>query len=143
MRDLASNLKVVQAIGPETLAADNTPAAIDRIGFESVMFAIGVGIGGTTFSGTNKIEFVMTHSDDDTTYIPVIDDDLQGVPVGVTGGIVKSLKTAHAAADVTKVGYVGGKRYVKLLADFGGTHGTGTPVSVTAVLGNPSVSPVA
>jgi hypothetical protein len=42
-----------------------------------------------------------------------------------TGGIVKSLIAAHAAADTTEVGYIGGKRYLKVLADFSGTHGTG------------------
>lgn len=142
MRDIASNLKVIQAIGPETLSADNTPIAVDRLGYETLMFAIGVGVGGITFSGTNKIEFVMTHSDDDTTYANVTDGDVQGV-TGVTNGIVKSLKTAHAAADVTKIGYIGDKRYVKMLADFGGTHGTGTGISVAAVLGNARSLPVA
>jgi hypothetical protein len=142
MRDIASNLKVVQVVGPETLSADNTPIAIDRLGYETLMFAFGVGIGGITFTGTNKIEFVMTHSDDNVTYDAVTDDDVQGV-TGTTGGIVKSLKTAHAAADITKVGYVGDRRYVKILADFSGTHGTGTPVSVAAVLGGARLSPVA
>jgi len=142
MRDLASNLKVVQAIGPIALAADSTLLPIDLLGYNSAMFAIGVGIGGITFTGTNKIEFVMTHSDDGTTFVPVTDDDIQGAS-GTTNGIVKSLITAHAAADVSKVGYVGGKRWVQLLAYFSGTHGTGTPISVVAVLGSPSVAPVA
>ena len=142
MRDIASNLKVVQVIGPEALSADNTPIALDRLGFETLMFTFGVGIGGITFTNTNKVEFVMTHSDDNTTFDPVTDDDVQGV-TGITGGIVKSLKTAHAAADVTKVGYVGDRRYVKLLADFGGTHGSPTPISVAAVLGGARLSPVA
>lgn len=142
MRDIASNLKVVQVVGPETLAADNTPVAVDRLGYETLMFTFGVGIGGITFTNTNKIEFVMTHSDDDATYEAVTDDDVQGV-TGVTDGIVTSLKAAHAAADITKLGYIGDKRYIKVLADFGGPHGTGTPVSITAVLGGARLSPVA
>jgi hypothetical protein len=142
MRDIASNLKVVQVIGPEALSADNTPIAIDRLGYETAMLAIGVGIGGITFTNSNKVEFVLTHSDDDTTYEAVTDDHVQGV-TGITGGIIKSLKTAHAAADVTKIGYVGDRRYLKLLADFGGTHGSATPISVAAVLGGARLSPVA
>ncbi|QDM29972.1 hypothetical protein FNL55_00395 [Tardiphaga sp. vice352] len=141
MRDLASNLKVVQVLGPDSLSADNTPIAIDRGGFETVMLTIGVGVGGITFTNTNKIEFVLTHSDDDVTYVAVTDDDVQGV-TGTTGGIVKSLKTAHAAADIIKIGYVGDRRFLKLLADFGGTHGSPTPISVAAVLGNPRLTPV-
>ena len=142
MRDLTSDLKVIQVIGPETLLADNTPVAIDLLGFDSALLSIAIGVGGITFSGTNKIEFVVTHSEDGTTYDTVTDDDLIGV-TGTTGGIVKALKTAHAAADVTKVGYIGNRRWLKVLADFGGTHGTGTPISVTAVLGNPRSAPVA
>lgn len=142
MRDLVNNVKVVQAIEPATFSADNTPAAVDRLGFETAMLAIHVGAGGITFTGTNKIEFVLTHSDDDVTYTAVTDADVQGV-TGVTNGIVKALKTAHAAADVTKIGYVGDKRFLKLLADFSGTHGTGTPLSAVAILGRPHHAPVA
>lgn len=142
MRDIASNLKVVQVLGPETLSADNTPIAIDRLGYETLMFTFGIGIGGTTFTATNKVEFVMTHSDDDVTYVPVTVDDVQGV-ASVTAGIVKSLTAAHAAADISKVGYVGDRRYVKILADFSGTHTAGTPISIAAVLGGARLLPVA
>ena len=37
---------------------------------------------------------------------------------------------------MTKVGYVGNKRYLKLLADFSGTHGIGTPIAATVIKGN-------
>jgi hypothetical protein len=79
---------------------------------------------------------------DGTTFDPVTDDDVQGV-AGTTGGIILALKTAHADPTITKVGYVGNRRYLKLLADFSGTHGTGTPLAATLVKGNPSEAPVA
>jgi hypothetical protein len=34
---------------------------------------------------------------------------------------------------VYRFGYKGGKRYLKLLADFSGTHGTGTPVAAVVM----------
>lgn len=142
MRDLKNSLAIVQAIAPAVYDVDNTPAAIDLAGYGSAMLALHIGVGGITFTGTNKIEFVLTHSDDDTTYEAVTDDDVQGV-TGITGGIVKALKTAHAAADVTKIGYLGDKRYLKLLADYGGTHSAGTPLSAVVILGRPHSSPVA
>ena len=37
---------------------------------------------------------------------------------------MKALVAAHAAAEQFLVGYRGKKRYVKLTADFSGTHGT-------------------
>jgi len=143
MRDLYNNIKTVEAIAPIELGADNTPAAIDRLGYESMAFAIHVGIGGITFTGTNKVEFKLTHSDDDVTYTDVTINDVQGLASVETGGIVQSLIAAHAASTVTRFGYTGNKRYLKLLADFSGTHANPTPVSALAVLGNAADLPVA
>jgi hypothetical protein len=143
VRDLYSNIGLVTAIAPAVYAADNTPAAIDLRGFNSAVFAIEVGVGGITFSGTNKIEFKLTHSDDDVTYDAVTVDDVIGLDTVGAGGIVLALVAAHAAATVHKVGYKGNRRYQKLLADFSGTHGTGTPISALVVKGNPAVAPVA
>lgn len=142
MHDMHSGVKVVSAIGAATLSADNTPAAVDRRGYESAELILQIGIGGITFSGTNKIEFKLTHSDDDSTYTDVTDADMLGV-TGTTSGIIKSLTAAHAAAAPYRFGYVGNKRYLKLLADFSGTHGTGTPVAATWILGHGHVAPEA
>jgi hypothetical protein len=150
MRDLASKLAHVVVIAPATYAADTTPAAIDLQGYDSAAIALAIGVGGITFDGTNKIEFVLTHADDDGTGNPgafanvaAADINGAGAPAVVTNGIVKSLVAAHAAADVTEIGYIGGKRYVKLLADFSGTHGTGTPISAIMAKGHPRNAPAA
>lgn len=128
MKDTHSDNTYDVMIGAATLSADNTPAAVDLQGYDAAEIVIAVGVGGITFDATNKIEFVLTHSDDGTTYSNVEDADLLGVS-GVSGGIIKSLIAAHAAATVSRFGYIGNKRYLKLLADFSGTHGTGTPIS--------------
>ncbi|MBK5958583.1 hypothetical protein CCR97_10230 [Rhodoplanes elegans] len=144
MRDGHSNIGPVLAIGPATLSADNTPVAIDRLGFESLALLLAIGAGGITFTDTNKIEFVLKHGDTDTVndHVAVSQSDVLGVTVAA-GGIVKSLVAAHAAADVTKLSYIGSKRYVSVLADFGGTHSTGTPIAVMVVKGHPASAPVA
>jgi len=135
-RDSASGIFPLLAIDPAVYAADTTPAAIDLRDFQSATLLLAIGVGGINFTGTNKIEFVLTHSDDGTTYTPVTDDDVVKdvlAPASITNGIVRALTAAHAAATVQKVGYVGGKRYLRLLADFSGTHGTGTPISASVV----------
>lgn len=135
-RDGATRLSPVSALPPAVYAADNTPSAIDLRDSQSATLLLHIGVGGITFSGTNKIEFILTHSDDDTTYTAVTDDDLVKdslAPATITNGIIRSLIAAHAAATLQKIGYVGGKRYLKLLADFSGTHGTGTPAAATVV----------
>lgn len=144
MRDVISNIGAVVAIPSAEYGADNTPDAIDLRGYDGVALLISVGVGGITFNGTNKIEFKLTHADaENGTYTAVTDDDVQGVASVGAGGIIHSLKTAHADPTVTKVGYVGGKPFAKLLADFSGTHGTATPIGATAVLTHPRAAPVA
>lgn len=145
MQDLASNIQENILIVPGTLNADNTPPAVDLQGFDSAAIILSIGVGGITFDGTNKIEFVLTHSDDNVTYTNVTAADLNGkdAPGTVTNGIIRALTAAHAAAAVYEFGYLGGKRYIKLLADFSGTHGTGTGISAVAVKGHPGYSPAA
>lgn len=141
MRDLVHSLAASVLIPAATYTADNTPPAVDLNGFESAVIAIHIGVGGITFDGTNKIEFKLTHSDDNVAYAPVTLDDVQGLASVGAGGIVKALTSAHASADITKVGYVGGKRHLKLLADFSGTHGTGTPIAAEVIKGHPRYWP--
>ena len=142
MKDIHSEISVSTLIGAATLAADNTPAAVDLSGFNGAEILLAIGAGGITFSGTNKVEFVLTHSDDNSTYSNVTDADMLGV-TGITSGIIKSLIAAHAAAASYRYGYIGGKRYLKLLADFSGTHGTGTPIAAMVIKGEPLVEPAA
>lgn len=144
--DLKHDVKVVPALTPAVLDADEESAAIDTNGFKSATILTHVGIGGITFSTSNKVEFTLTHSDDDSSYAAVAADDVI-MPYGETlgdGGIIRSLIAAKAAADteVHAVGYIGKKRYLKLLANFSGTHGAGTPMSAEVILGHPMSAPV-
>jgi hypothetical protein len=143
MRDIISHIGLVNVITPAVLAADTTSEVFDLAGFGSAALLIHVGAGGITFNGTNKVESKLSHSEDDVTYEPVSADDVQGVDTVDAGGIVYALKTAHADPTITKVGYIGNRRYLKLLADFSGTHGTGTPIAVTLIKGNARHEPVA
>ena len=144
MRDIVSDLGLTQLIVPAVLAADNTPLIVDLAGFDACAVSLSIGIGGITFSGTNKIEFILKHGDasDGSDQAAVAQSDVIGVTL--TGsGIVRSLIVAKAAADVQKFGYKGIKRYISVLADFSGTHGTGTAISATAVRGAPVSGPAA
>lgn len=141
MYDMHTNTTLKTLIGAATLSADNTPPACDLLNQRRVEIVLGIGAGGITFDGTNKIEFKLTHSDDNSTYVNVTDADMLGVS-GISNGIIKALTAAHAAAAFYRYGYIGDKRYLKLLADFSGTHGTGTPIAAVAVC-EPKVKPAA
>jgi len=120
-------------IVPAVMTADNAEITVDLQGCDGCEIVLMVGVGGITFNGTNKIEFVLNESDDDSTYTAVPDGLVNGVDGTMTDGIIKALTAAHAAAAVYRFGYVGYKRYLQLLADFSGTHGTGTPISAVAI----------
>jgi hypothetical protein len=140
-RELLSEISPVTVIGAATLAADNTPTTIDLLGANSATILLSVGVGGITFSGVNKIDFKLTHSDDDVTYTDVVTADITGNDaVAVITGIIRSFIATHATATVYRFNYVGTKRYLKLLADFSGTHGTGTPISAVLIRGNLNIS---
>jgi hypothetical protein len=133
MKDIHSNTRRLVAIGNAVLAADNTPANLDLQGYDAAEILLDIGVGGITFTTTNKIEFVLTHSDDGTTFTNVTTDDMLGVTVA-SGGIIRALVAAHAAAAVYRYGYKGGRRFLRLLADFSGTHATGTPIAASILL---------
>jgi hypothetical protein len=144
-RDITQLLAPVYASGlvPAVIAADSANTAIDLDQYSAAALYIMVGVGGITFDNSNKIEFKLTHSTDDGSsdpYVAVTASDVRcadsGFAVGA-GGIVLSLTAAHAAATITEIGYIGGRRYLKLLADFSGTHGTGTAITALVLKGRP------
>ena len=141
-KNLLDVMAVKAALPAAVYAADNTPAAIDVSNFAAAIVCLSVGIGGITFTTSNKIEFKLTHSDDNSTYAAVTVADVTGLSSVGTGGIIHSLVAEQAAGAVVNVGYVGGKKYLKLLADFSGTHGTGTPLAAVVVCGDPLIAPV-
>jgi hypothetical protein len=140
MKDMHSNIALASLIGNEVLDADNTPDAVDLSGVKSAEILLAIGVGGITFSGVNKIEFVLSHSDDDASYEPVTDIDMLGVSE-IADGIIMALTEEHAAPANYRYGYKGNRRYLKLLADFSGTHGAGTPIVAFVVKGSLRVVP--
>lgn len=129
--------KPFNLITPGVLAADSTLVEADLTGYECADIHLQIGVGGITFDGTNKIEFKLTKATvAGGTYIDAVAADVvlpAGFTIGATG-IIRSLTSAHAAWEDFVVGYVGGPAYpcIKLLADFSGTHGTGTAIAAVA-----------
>ncbi len=137
-RQLHLGVSPAYLIAPATLAADNTPAAVSILGFEGVRILVGVGVGGITFDGSNKIEFKLRAGDGTVGgHVAVASTDVEFVTgdAWASGGIIRSLVAAHAAATVYVYDYVNTDpaiTHLSCLADFTGTHGTGTPLFVLA-----------
>lgn len=150
-RDGISGLKILKSVTPEVLSADKNGAGIDGRGFDKVTHLVDVGVGGITFSATNKIELELQDSADDSTYANVTDANHIIKNAGSQDGVVTDPDANgrfaiidSAAKDDLRyaIGYRGPKRYSRVVVDFSGTHGTGTPISAVALQSKASFEPV-
>jgi len=140
MKDMHSHLLIVSAIGAVLASADVASPTIDLQGYNGAELVLAIGAGGIAFSDANRIDVVLVHGDDGVDFDPVEANDILGAS-GILDGIVKSFVAAHAQPSVHRFGYKGGRRYLKVSADFGGVHGTGTPIAVMVIKGHGENTP--
>jgi len=142
-RDIFSELKVTQLLTPAVRNADVNSASVDTRDHDSLMLVAHVGDSADVLSGSVFLELELEESDDDSVFNDVADADKIG---GVTGATNPgTFAVIDAPAEDTRdfiVGYRGSKRYVRVVANFTGTHTTGIPIGVSAVQGHPHRSPV-
>lgn len=135
MRDLANSIAVVETLASATRTASADGTGIDLQGFESATVIAQIGAEGITLSGTDYITFKLEHSDDDSTYTAVATADV--VEGTVSSGVFATFDDNAEAPAVATIGYIGGKRYVRAVVSYEGTHGTGTPSNAVIVKGHP------
>lgn len=137
MRDFASQIHAVRAISPAAAGTDNTALVsqiIDRAGYEALAFLILLG----------------ANTDADATFAVLVEhsdaanfDGAAAVPdAGLTG--TEAAAGFTAASDdnkVRKIGYVGGKRYVRLTITPTGNNSGNIFVAATAVFSGSRYSP--
>lgn len=141
MRSSHYDTKIVPTLGPAVLDADTDGETIDRLGFETLAVGVMVGAGGDTFTSSKRIDFVLEESEDGETFTPVANEYVTGTTLDGNGAFL-SLQAAHADPSATTISYTGYARYVRVQADFNGTHAAGTPISAVAMLGRAHERPV-
>ena len=138
--ELHNNIQQKLAIIPATIGANatKTGAIIDRQGYGGVEFLISYG--SVTTTGT-IVTAVVKEGDVTGTLTSVADADLLGTEA--LASLAAGARVAGTGKEVTKrVGYKGTKRYVQLSLVQTGVTSAGA-VSVSAVLFNPALAPVA
>jgi hypothetical protein len=136
MRDLANRVVQTAVLAPVVQNATVTSAAIDLEGFNSAMISVATGVEGVTLSGSVFWTFILQHSDDDSTYTVVSSSkDVTDGSID-SNGIFLTLDDNAETPQVSGIGYIGGKRYLKVVTTKNGTMSTGTPISVNCVKGN-------
>jgi hypothetical protein len=140
MKDLIHNLLAVQSLVPilAHTTAHGTGLGVDLQGFEGANLIAHVGQSGDTLSGSLKWTVSFQECDVDTpgSYTNIAAADLLG---GENDVVIDA-----AAEDevVVQRGYIGAKRYVRILFTQTGTHTNGTPLSAVVVKGFARHNPV-
>ena len=145
MQDLTHNIVVSNSIinAVKTAAANGT--GVDLKGFEEATAIVDVGAEGDTLSGSVYFEISLEHSDDNSTYTDCVQADIINGTIASGGIWLKLDGTTGGDPDTTggnwQIGYVGGKRYVRLVLAKNGTHSNGTPIAGVIVKSRPRVAP--
>jgi hypothetical protein len=128
MRDLASNIGIVQAVAPAVLTATTKGTAVDLLGFNAAAIVINTGaiVGSGNF--TPKLQESDTTTDGDFTDV-------------AAGDLIGTLPATLAASATVKQSYIGSKRYIRVVLTL--NSGTSIAAGVVAVLGDPRSAPVA
>jgi len=136
LNDLKDNIHATAAMHPaEYSATKSDNPIIDLQGYESCVFIVSTGAISAA-DGTNTYTFTVEHGDD------VALGDATSAASYLQGSFaVLNSTTADDVMVSSKVGYVGGKRYVRLVGTEANTF-QGF-ISAVAILGSPRVAPVA
>ena len=141
MQDLSNNIELGNSIINAVKTDAENGSGIDLQGFEEATAVVSVGAEGDTLSGSVYFEVSLEHSDDNSTYTDVVQADIVNGTIAAGGIWLKLDGTTGGDPDTTggqwQVGYVGGKRYVRLVLAKAGTHSTGTPISGMIVKSRP------
>ncbi len=139
MRDIASNIVIRPCIAPAANSnLGTTPlvgAIIDRLGYESLAYAIQTG----------------TLSDVDATYTVLLEESDAANMDAANAVADADLIGTEAAAGFTfandgvvrKLGYIGNKRYTRLTITPAAADSGNSPIAAVAILGDPNTRPVA
>ena len=136
-RDLIHNIKAVKGFTAASISVTQTGDTIDLAGYESCTFLLSTGTG--SLSTSNYWTAKLQHGDASDL------SDAVDVPAANVMGAMGSdadnkLDSSNDSSTTHKLGYIGGKRYVRIVLTL-----TGTMTQVMgceALLGNPRHAPV-
>jgi hypothetical protein len=136
-RDISNRTVAVATQVPAVVTADANGTGVDLQGFESAMVVVNTGVEGDTLSASVKFDFILEDSDDDSTYTAVTSSTSVTEGSVDSSGIFLTLDANGETPQISQIGYIGGKRYIRCKIDATGTHSNGTPIGVVVVKGNP------
>jgi hypothetical protein len=136
MRDLGNNLVAVQSLAPVVASGNATTTnstGVDLQGFEGAFVTVASGVEGDTLAANLKYDFKLQHSDDDSTYADCEQKDV--TDLAISSGIFLTLDDNAETPQVSGIGYIGGKRYLRVSVVRTGNHSSGTPLAINVMKG--------
>ena len=140
MQDLSNNINPAVSIinAVKTAAANGT--GVDLQGYERATVLVDVGAEGDTLSSSVHFEISLEESDDDSTYTDVAQASIVDGTIASDGIFLKLDGTTggdpDTAGGIFRVGYVGNKRYIRVVIAKTGTHSNGTPIGAMVIRGH-------
>lgn len=133
MKDMFSYMGAREVLRKQFASGDSTTpeesTELDTLGFNSVTFVIA---GKVSADEDPVMNFTLKHSDDNVDYEDVPEDQM-----------IVSAPLSYEAP-IQKVGYIGGRRYVKLVATMSAALSSATiDTTAVAVMLRPAIAPVA
>lgn len=140
MYDLSNSISPAISLAAAVRSAAANGTGVDLQGYESATILVDVGAEGDTLSGSVYFEVSLEHSDDNSTFTDCAQADIIDGTIASGGIFLKLDGTAGGDPDtaglIYRVGYVGGKRYVRVVLAKTGTHTNGTPLGAMVVKGH-------
>lgn len=135
LHDVKNKLKFVPSINPILGTSDQTGVGVDTQGGHGVGIVAHIGLSGDTLSGSVKIEMEVQHSDaSGSGYAACADADIDAAVTGTNTGTFAVIDAAAEDEQMYKCNYIGTKRYVRVVANYTGTHTNGCPVAAHVVM---------
>ena len=141
MKDLSNSISPAVSLAAATSGSGaRTGTGVDLQGYESATVLVDVGAEGDTLSGSVHFEISLEESDDNSTFTDVAQSGIVDGTITSGGIFLKLDGTTGGDPDTTggifRVGYVGGKRYIRVVLAKTGTHSNGTPIGAMVVRGH-------
>lgn len=132
MKDIHNVMSIGTSLKAANRTADANGSGVDLQGYEAAEVVANVGLSGDTLSGSVKIALELEESDDNSVFTDVADADMIG-ETGAGSGEFALIDDAAEDETTYKVGYLGSKRYIRVVWNITGTHTNGTPGSADVV----------
>ena len=140
MEDLSNNISPAISIIPAVRTAAVNGSGVDLAGYESATVVVFVGAEGDTLSSSVHFEVSLEESDDNSTFTDVAQAGIIDGTIAADGIFLKMDGTAGGNPDTTgeihRIGYIGGKRYIRVVLAKTGTHSNGTPIGAMVIKGH-------